>query len=133
MGEFYGRNHTLEMRMEALAVIRAAAEEMAAPPSVHPSAGAPAGSVHTGSIHTGAVHNGAVHTGSVHTGDIHTGTRPVGKSRRWHSAPRPRAPAAASRLAVVAPLFFFPLMARYDDPENAFRMLGAQRGASLFL
>lgn len=36
-------------------------------------------------------------------------------------------------LGVVAPLFFFPLMVRYDDPENAFRVLGAQRGLRRFL
>eukprot|EP00962_Isochrysis_galbana_P041222 scaffold15069_cov84-Isochrysis_galbana.AAC.1 len=93
--------------------------------STHASVGAPAtqpGVAAAAPIHT------SVHTGTVHTGSVHT----VGKSRRWHSAPRPRAPAAASRLAVVAPLFFFPLMARYDDPQNVFRLLGQRAGRRFF-
>ena len=100
VGELYGTNHTLEMRQEALAVIRAVADELAAPPAARPPAAEAAARADRVAV------------------------QPVGVSRRTHSRPRPRPAAAASRLGVVAPAFFFPLMSRYDDPANTFRMLG---------
>eukprot|EP00967_Tisochrysis_lutea_P097569 scaffold143316_cov28-Tisochrysis_lutea.AAC.2 len=110
--EFFGSNHTLEMRMEALAAIRAAAEEMGLPPStLSGSTDSSATIVASSDERTSSTAHGVT-------------TRLLGKTRRFHSAPRPRAPAAASRLATVAPMFFFPLMQRYDDPTNAFKMLG---------
>jgi hypothetical protein len=51
---------------------------------------------------------------------------PVGHStRRWGSSSQrpPPAPPAASLLGAIAPRFFFPLMGRYDDPANTFRLL----------
>ena len=56
-----------------------------------------------------------------------TGVRADGsaKTRRWGtSSKRVQPVAAASRLGEVAPFFFFPLMQKYDDPGNNFRLLG---------
>ena len=94
--EFYGTNHTLDMRMEALLAIHAAAIELAKPPAKEKAA-APA----------------------LPPPDA------AGRTRRWGTASlRKPAPAAAVPLGAVAADFFFPLMAKYDDAANTFRLLG---------
>merc|ERR1740139_439935 len=82
--------------MDALRVIHAAADELAQPP---PAAAPPAT-------------------------EAAAALAAAGRSRRWASGARPRPGAAASVLGRVAPLFFFPRMARYDDPANTFQLLG---------
>jgi hypothetical protein len=105
--EFYGSNHTLSMRIDALRVIHAAADELAQPP---PAAAPPATAPPQLPPPPEAAAALAPAT--------------AGRSRRWASGARPRPAAAASVLGRVAPLFFFPLMARYDDPANTFQLLG---------
>jgi len=123
VAEFYGSNHTIEMRMEALATIRAAADEMAAPPPSH-SASSSANSAPGSALEQEREREGGRAGGGGGVTLTRGQVAPVGKSRRWHSKPRAPPVSAASRLATVAPLFFFPLMHKYDDPTHAFRMLG---------
>ncbi|KAL1519747.1 hypothetical protein AB1Y20_023255 [Prymnesium parvum] len=97
-GSFYGNVQSLEMRMESLQVIFAMASELRKPPA-----------------------NEAKAAPATPAEDV---SRP-GRTRRWGtSSTRVRPKAAASQLGEVAGYFFFPLMRRYDDPANSFRLLG---------
>ena len=99
--EFYSEHVTLEMRMQSLRAVHAMADELAAPPPRPSAAEAAASEAAAAAV------------------------RPVGKTRRWGSSHTraPPAPAAASLLGAVAPRFFFPLLGRYDDPANTFKLL----------
>ena len=94
------------MRLEALLVIHQTADELSAPESIAP----PAAGAHAANL--------APPTDA-------PPTRVRGKIRRWGtSSGRPRGVrAGSSALGDCAPFFFYPLMARYDDPGHTFRLL----------
>ena len=104
--EFYSEHVSLEMRLEVLRVVHATAEELGAPTTarIGPAAArvAPAGEAPSKT----------------------PGTTPS-KTRRWGtSSLRSRPVAAASVLGAVAPLYFYPLLVRFDDPTTTFTLLG---------
>lgn len=104
------------MRLETLRVIRATADELGAPPPpATPSAAAKAAkeAVLAASKAAQQVDGAAGAAGG------------GGKTRRWGtSSLRPAQTTRASALGEVAPLFFYPLLSRYDDPANTFKLLG---------
>ena len=101
--EFYAEHLSLEMRMQALRAIHTMADELAAPPA-KPTANASSAKPDATAAAAG---------------------RQLGKTRRWGSSHLRAAPAApaASLLGAIAPQFFYPLMGRYDDPSNTFKLL----------
>ena len=108
--EFYSEHVSLEMRLEVLRVVHATAEELGAPTTarVGPAAArvAPAGEAPSTAPGT-------------------TAGKTAGKTRRWGtSSLRSRPVAAASVLGAVAPLYFYPLLVRFDDPTTTFTLLG---------
>ena len=101
--EFYSEHLSLEMRMQVLRTVHVMADELAAPISSVPSAEPDAAAVHP---------------------DALRGVSADGKTRRWGTgSARSRPTASPSVLGAVAPLYFYPLMARYDDAANTFRLL----------
>jgi telomere length regulation protein len=135
--QFYEDGLSLEMRSEALKVVHAAADELGAPPPpTTPSAEVRAAidSVVTAatratsaakratSAAAGAPAGAAGAPAGAVSSDIYGNPN---KTRRFGTASlRTENTSKASVLAEVAPLFFFPLMARFDEPANSFRLLG---------
>ena len=112
--EFYSEHLSLEMRMQALRTVNAMAEELAAPPpKEYPE---PAPSAYEDRVEAAAL--------AQRRGEVKTPMVKVGHSTRYfNSGPRKAPEAAPSLLGAVAPRFFFPLMGRYDDPANTFKLL----------
>ena len=108
------------MRLEALLVIHQTADELSTPDAIAPPTAAPeAATCHRLS----ADRTGAAPADAITPPDAPTRMR--GKTRRWGtSSSRPRgARAGASALGECAPLFFYPLMTRYDEQAHTFRLL----------
>ena len=137
--EFYSEHVSLEMRMSVLRTIHAMADELATPTTARePSSAAAASSVAASALSASyacpTAPNGIASIASrcpsggrgsaAEPSTRADGARREAKTRRWGSSSlRSRPAASASLLGAVAPLFFFPLMARYDDPANTFRLL----------
>ena len=112
------------MRMNALRTVHAMAEELSAP-LTHPA-------LPTHSQRAVPATNGAPPAAAPPTAaspassaaEVPGGMRALGRTRRWGtSSLRTRPTATASLLGAIAPRFFYPLMARYDDPASSFRLL----------
>lgn len=109
--EFYSEHVTLDMRMSVLRTVHAMADELGAPPP-KPRAAADA----SGAVPPSATDGGATSISMIQGGGQPI-SNPIGRTRRWGtSSLRARPVAQVSLIGAVAPLIFYPLVARYDDP-----------------